>query len=42
MFDGDWFLIVVVYNSGEGWVMKVIKMNKVCGKFMDFWLLLLL
>lgn len=41
MFDGDWFLIVVVYNSGEGWVMKVIKMNKVCGKFMDFWLLLL-
>lgn len=37
MFDGDWFLIVAVYNSGEGRVMKVIKTNKARGKFTDFW-----
>lgn len=42
MFDGDWLLMVVVYNSGEGWVMKVVKVNCLCGKFIDFWLLFLL
>lgn len=39
MFDGNWFYVLVVYNSGEGCVGKVIKCNVKVGKFIDFWLL---
>lgn len=37
MFDGDWLLTVAAYNSGEGRVMKAIKLNKARGKPTDFW-----
>ncbi|MFU0880923.1 murein transglycosylase D [Kluyvera cryocrescens] len=37
MFDGDWLLTVAAYNSGEGRVMKAMKVNKARGKPTDFW-----
>lgn len=37
MFDGNWLYVLVVYNSGEGCVFKVICVNKKVGKFIDFW-----
>lgn len=37
MFDGDWLLTVAAYNSGEGRVLKAMKVNKARGKPTDFW-----
>ncbi|MFE4109700.1 MULTISPECIES: murein transglycosylase D [Kosakonia] len=37
MFDGDWLLTVAAYNSGEGRVLKAMKVNKSRGKPTDFW-----
>ena len=37
MFDGNWLHALAAYNSGEGRVMRAIKLNKKANKPTDFW-----
>ena len=35
--DGDWFLAIAAYNSGEGNVRKAVRRNEASAKPTDFW-----
>lgn len=37
MMDGDWFLAIASYNSGEGNVLKAVKRNRAKSQPTDFW-----